>query len=166
MTIQKINNFENPIFDNYISELNRIYASEIFFKIELSCEEFWTEFTKYIFKNVTTKDFSIENLKKSISLKISDTNGISKNYIITEFEENKSIELTNLNSNETVLTKIYVRTSSKSKNTSVWYLESKRTVEEIDKKTHKKRQNTFNARVINKVILLKDYLLNKVRDYK
>ncbi|ALD66508.1 hypothetical protein [Spiroplasma cantharicola] len=168
MKLEKINNFEEPIFENHASEINRIFSSEIFFKINMTNFEFWEEFLKYLFLNLRTKNFEIEKLKIGINLNISDTKNNIKNYLITEYIENERIELAHLNSDETVLTKIFIRTKQKKENysTSIWYLESQRTIKEINKKEHKKLQSAFNAKVVNKVLLLKDYLLNRVRDIK
>ncbi len=168
MKLEQINKFESVLFKNNISEINRIFSSEVFFKIDLTNSEFWKEFLDYLFLNLKTKNFSKEKLKRGINLNITDTKDNIRNYIISEYKENECIEIAHINSDQTILTKIFIRTKNKNERypTNIWYLESQRTLNEISKREHKKLQSTFNAKIINKVILLKDYLLNKVRDIK
>ncbi|WP_339033376.1 hypothetical protein [Spiroplasma endosymbiont of Cantharis rufa] len=168
MKLEQINKFESVLFKNNISEINRVFSSEVFFKIDLTNSEFWEEFLEYLFLNLKTKNFKKEKLKKGINLNIADTKENIRNYIITEYKEGECLEIANINSNQTILTKIFIRTKNNSRKypTNIWYLESQRTLNEISKKEHKKLQSAFNSKIINKVILLKDYLLNKVRDIK
>ncbi|AVN63671.1 hypothetical protein CG006_01590 [Mesoplasma florum] len=162
LAIERIKKFEQPIYEDIKLETNRILSSQVFFNINLSEEEFWNLFLEYIFKNVVNLENKL-NLKVNNLFQIKTDDGSIKPYVLTEYVENEIIELSCLLNEQ--LTKIYVKTkkTKHDQTIKVEYIESQRKNIGFNKKEHKKQQKSFNSKVLNKVIILKNFLLEKVR---
>jgi len=161
MNQQQINQFEEPIFTDYNHERYRILSTKVVFKINLSIEEFWTNFFSYTFDQAI--NFDKENLGEGKTIILNDKISKIRSYLITEYKKDSVIEFSTLKDH--VLNKIYLEVipTRYEKEVKVIYIESKRKDKLITKKEHKKLLNEFNAKVLNKVFLLKQYLLDKVR---
>jgi len=161
MNQQQINQFEEPIFANYDQERYRILSSKVMFKINLSIEEFWTNFFLYTFKQAINADQ--DKLAEGKILNINDETSKIRSYLITEYEKDSIIEFSTLKNH--LLNKIYLEVipTKHAQEIKVIYIESRRDDKLITKKEHKKLLNQFNAKILNKVILLKQYLLKRVQ---
>lgn len=164
MNNKKIIQFEKPIFANEILERNRIFSSEIFFRINLDTEEFWKIFIKYVMKNTINSKEQDLDIYLGLSIQLKDNNGFIRLYTVTKFIKNEVLELSSLLHDDT-LNKVSVNTKElKGKNSEICYFESKRTKNTIDSKKWKTQQREFHAKIINKVLVLKNYLLDSIRE--